>query len=131
MSYRVSWLVEQRMVYAYFEDNLTVEALQSAIAEIQHCIEEGRAPVHVLSDVIGVKHMEANLLQLRTVTPVVSPHAGWILVVVNNPLLRFFSSLMVQFAHSDYRFFATVDEALAFLKSIDSEIAAALQQQQR
>lgn len=127
MPYEIQWLYEKRIINPAFFGVVTLEEMKAEIWELTEVTKTGKPPVHIIVDMSGVDHLAANLLQIRKVTPPVTPEIGWVIIVGQNPLVRFISSISVQLSRAKYRFFATTDEALIFLKTRDADIAAWLE----
>jgi hypothetical protein len=127
MPYEVKWLYEKRIANPAFIGIVTLDDMKNEIAELAALTKTGTPPVHVIVDMSNVERILPGLKQIRQYTPPVSSEIGWIIIVGQNPLVRFLSSISVQLSRANYRFYATTGEALDFLRQRDMDIAAWLE----
>jgi hypothetical protein len=118
----ISWLVENRIALIVWEGVVTLDDAETATQASIRLIREGTAPVHVINDTSVVKKFP-SLLELRRVgARETHANAGWAIMVVTHPVLRFLVSILLQLAGTKYRLVATRQEAVDFLMSRDSSL---------
>ncbi|HEX2622874.1 MAG TPA: hypothetical protein VHL11_22095 [Phototrophicaceae bacterium] len=126
MPIKTTWLIDQRIVYQRFYGDVTVEEFAASVKEIQQFIESSSLLVHGIGDLSEVQKYP-SLLQLSKVAQRNHhfKNLGWTVLVVTNPLLRFFGSVLAQFTVERLRTVSTMQEALEFIASRDQNISIA------
>ncbi|GAB5491161.1 MAG: hypothetical protein Phog2KO_13760 [Phototrophicaceae bacterium] len=136
MTIKVKWLVENRILLAEFSEEIDSEqiidyldksmAMRDTANEANAAAETtGRnsALVHTITDGNGVTKQSVNLKTIREIMKSLrQQRIGWSIYVSENQLDRFVSSMAHQFGGIRYRAFATMDEALEFLRSTQPEL---------
>jgi hypothetical protein len=113
------WFVDKRIVEIRLWGILTVDDIARVAQESQRMVREGTAPVHLISDLLAVEKFP-SLLEVRSVSGRETvPGTGWQVIVVTNPVLRFFGSILMQLAGTNFHFVNTRQEAFAFLNGRD------------
>jgi hypothetical protein len=124
MPFHIGWYVEQQVIYARLEGDLTPEEYQACLrasAAMLQTVHEGQ--VHILNDVAQIRRMPNLFETIRSVPKTPQPQMGWMLTIgESNTLRRFWSDLFARIAPIRYRRFETVDQALEFLRQEDSHI---------
>ena len=120
-----TWLVKNRVIYAYGTGFTTDDDLQQHAERVIALLDAGNTPVHLFLDTapdFKVKRPDlrsgvANLRFLR------HESLGWVVQVsAGNRALDFVSSLIARFTRVSYKSVSTRDDGLAFLKSADTNI---------
>lgn len=128
MTTTLSWLIENRIIYAHFSGIITLEELaeatqlgkemiNNATADIPliHGIVDNREVTEFPQSMFEVNGILGNFLKLQRL--------GWILYVTDmHPILKMMSSLVAQVSRTRYRSYATMDEALDFLAYVDTNL---------
>lgn len=116
MHAEVSWLVAGRLIFIRMGGHMTLEKVAEITRQVSGMMNEGQAPIHVLADLCEVQSYPTNLIELskladRTQLGLV----GWIILVSNNLLIRFSTSMFSQVAGAKTRTFNTYEEAIVFM----------------
>ena len=121
MPYTMRWLVDKRVVLTEFEGGITADDLREFVAELKQYISEGTPLVHHISNSHQIKKVEMSLGTLRSVAgaAAVIGQLGWQIDINTNPINKMFAGIGAQFAGIRSRTFATMDEAIEFLKGND------------
>jgi hypothetical protein len=119
MAYEISWLVEQRLILITFNGVLTQEDLFALSKDAFDMAEAGTAPVHSISDGTHMTATEVGIGDLKKVMGNRSTKSGWSVTVTPGRMDRFLASIANQLLGMKSRHFATLQEAIDFLKDID------------
>lgn len=130
MPYTIEWLVEDRVLGVSIAGDITLAELQEVSpAIVRHC-DNGIAPVHTLIDLRHLGAYPRNLTELAGAfkTPP-SANLNWIVLITNNQMIRFFTSVVVQLSGKHVTAFTDYPAALKFLAQRDHslEVGAAIQ----
>ena len=126
MPFETRWLIANRVVYQRFYGDVTIEEFADSVAEIRQFIDSGTPLVHAIGDLTTVQKYP-SLIQMSKVAqsnPTL-PNVGWTVLLVTNPLLRFFGTVLAQFTVERIRTVGTLQEAMQFLLSRDQTIPTA------
>lgn len=124
MPCEASWLVENRVIYIRSYGVVSVAEIQSTSIQTKQMMDSGTKFVHMIADSTDVERLTFNLTDLvRSIRGLpTSPNLGWSINVSPNMMYRFMASIISQIASSRQRVFTTLDEALAFLQSMDETL---------
>jgi hypothetical protein len=125
MPYQISWLLQDRVIYARLEGVQTIEEIRQANSELKTFLVVGKPPIHLLLDSRKLEGVPLNLAELRQSTKNVrNPGVGWVIHLnnVQSPLLDFLADILAKFLEVRYRRVRTVEEAVAFLKQQDPSL---------
>ncbi len=131
MSYKLSWLLENRILLISYQDMLTKADLQSYLAESMDMrdranaiLGENGALVHTITDARRMTRTELSLNEgLKTVAMVRNQRVGWTIYIPARKLDMFFATLGHQLAGVRYRCVTSIDEGVKFLKTVDDTLA--------
>lgn len=125
MPFETRWLIANRVVYQRFYGDVTIEEFADSVAEIRQFIDSGTPLVHAIGDLTGVQKYP-SLIQMSKVAQAnpAMANIGWTVLLVTNPLLRFFGTVLAQFTVERIRTVATFQEAMQFLLTRDQTIPA-------
>lgn len=123
MSYQVKWLLENRIVYVLNTGVGTAEDVVNSMREAIVLLESAKPPVHLIIDGQTERNdiSLGDLLTIMRGTPR-SPNIGWVVYVSESKMNRFFGSMASQIAKADSKSFATLPEAIDFLKRVDQSL---------
>ena len=131
MPFEISWYQPHRVIYWQVWGQVTLEDVAQMRQGQQNFLSEGTMPVHTLANIGDVVDFPTDLRQLKEALDGVNhPHLGWILVVgTASPLKRFVTTTVTQIVIPSVRLrmFNTMDEAIEFLKHVDSTVSAVAQ----
>jgi len=118
------WYVQGRVIVEKFFGDVVVADLVRLNAEVTTLIaQEGVTPVHTIVDLTSVEKYPTKLNEVfSTIQKRVPEKEGWVLIVTENPILRFFASMVLQFARLPMRTFKTIPEAVGFLSENDQTL---------
>lgn len=127
MSYRLSWLVDNRLLYTKIWNEYTLDELVQVEEEGKILIRNGTPLVHLLIDFRLMTEYPSNLREIVARSSVFrEPNAGWVVVLTNNRMVQFLTSIVAGVSQARFRAFDSWDSALKFLVSIDSAMSAVL-----
>ncbi len=123
MPYRVSWLIEGRVILAELTGNLTREELKPYDQMICQYLDSASAPqVHYLVDASRVQNLPGPTA-LKDFTFLYHPRMGWTAAVgIQSPLVRWVGNALSKLFNVRARELTSVDEALKFLQSVDTTL---------
>ncbi len=126
--YKLSWLVENRVIHLQIDGEYELEVVQKLVAEVKPMVDMGTAPVHVVWDMSGITKMPKNhrepvneMGELRY-----HPNGGWITMITNSVMLRFAGQIATVFLGANYRAVASFDEAVETLCRVDQTVVPLL-----
>ncbi len=131
MSYKISWLLENRILLISYDGVLSKVDLQTYLAESMDMrdranaiLTEGGPFVHTITDARRMTRTELSLNEaLKTMRIVRNQRVGWTVYIPAKKLDMFFATLGHQFAGVRYRNAESIAEAIAFLKTVDETLA--------
>ena len=130
MPCEVSWYHPEKIVYFRVFDVLTVEQLAQASAIIGDNVMTGAAPVHLIVDVVNMKSIPTNVLEIKKLNEYLGDERmGWLIVVGANHLVTMIATVISQLAKTRYRNFKSLEPALMFLASQDETLGDLLEQE--
>jgi hypothetical protein len=125
MPYNISWYIPDRVIHEEFYGTVNLEEVE----QIQHIfaayLDLGKAPVHVLVDMTRLEEYPKSVSQLKSAMVMMNnQNLGWVVIINQNPVLKFLTSVMTQLTVSNVRFrlFDTLEDGLEFLKERDSTL---------
>ena len=119
MPVETQWYLPKRVIYQRFYGVVTVDDFARSIRQIGEFVAEGDAPVHAIANVLDVERWP--LLNLSKVNKHGTyPGMGWTVIVVTNPTLRLFSTILGQFSSQYIHSVPHITEAISFLSRRDS-----------
>lgn len=126
MSCEIKWFADHRIIMCTVIGDITIEEVKQANEDIKVLLDQGRSPVHVISNVLELGNFPLNLTQIKNSTDYLyHPAMGWQVVAGHhNPMIRFIASVASQVAHVNLRMVDTMDEAITFLERVDQERVA-------
>ena len=124
MPCEVLWLVENRVIYTRTYGVVSIGEIQQLMAQTKDMMDTGTKFVHLVANSADIERLTFNLTDLMKSFRGFpsSPNRGWALSVSPNVMYRFFSSIAAQMSNSRHRVFSTMEEAIAFLQSVDEAL---------
>jgi hypothetical protein len=131
MPYEVKWMYENHLVYDRLFGDVTIQDAAETSQLLEQHLSEGHqagAPlVHIIVDMSEATSTPFNLREIHQVmTHLKHPALGWTAVLGPSKLVGMLASLITQLFKARYRTFQSIDEAVAFLKTQDQQLAAAV-----
>lgn len=127
-TYKLSWLIEKRVLHLQIEGDYALETVQSLVADVKPMVDAGTAPVHVVWDMTGITKMPKNLREAVDEMSVLRyhPNGGWITMITNSVMLRFAGQIATVFLGANYRAVSSLEEAIETLSRVDQTVAPSL-----
>ncbi len=125
MPYQTGWYAENRIILTRYTGIIGVEDIRGQIAETHTLIEQGTPLIHSIIDLSQIdKWPPLNVVnEFRAMDiEAVRGRIGWSIIVANNMVLKFGSSLFAPIFNLRQRIFSSLDEALNFLQENDSTL---------
>lgn len=125
MPYQTEWYVAKRIIVTTYTGNISIEDIHGQIEETRRLINEGTPLIHSIIDLSKIdKWPPLNVVnEFRAMDiEAVRERIGWSIIVANNMVLKFGSSLFAPIFNLRQRIFTTVDEALTFLHENDATL---------
>ena len=122
MDYVLEWHIPKRVLLVKLSGDVSLEDLEQFNGDMIRFIEQGIAPVHLVSLADNIRHVPTNLMRIKQiVTYLQHPNMGWMIIVQEkpNPLTGFMVSVATQAAGMKMRQVKSVDDSLETLRRID------------
>ena len=129
MPFEATWYHNLRVIQWRVWGQITLEEIAQMGRDQQKLLSEGTSPVHTLSNITDVASFPTDLRLLKEALDGINhPHIGWVLIVgTTTPLKRFVTTTVTQLVIPNVRLrmFNSMDEAIEFLKHVDSTVSVA------
>lgn len=124
MPFEITWLIEKRLVLERLSGVLTPEELEARILKAKQFLESGQPPVHYVIDMREVEKIPLNLREIRHAARLYRhPALGWTVTFgISNRIIHTLVTIAAKTIEARYRDFATQDEAIRFLYSLDPSL---------
>ena len=125
MPIEYSWLVKGRVVAMKSSGQLTAEDLKGEESIMTNYLEHATAPLlHIVADQTGLEKFPDLKLMSSSKWPK-DPRVGWFVMYgLNNKVLSFVASVGAQLFRMRIRMVNTRQDALEFLRRVDSTLPA-------
>lgn len=127
MPVEIGWLVKNRVIGSYYYGDVTPEDIEQAADKIAHLINSCDTPeVHSIIDTTNIRHFPRDINILRRVThkSLSHPRRGWLIIYGrDDTMIRVATRFTVSIFKVRLRMFAEREEAVRYLKSVDSSLA--------
>lgn len=127
VSYSIDWLIPSKVIYVQFHDQMTVEHIQSCIADGERMIREnGRPPVNFIVDTQAIDYIPRRIFEIKGLlqqTPGLEDIGFVAIVTPNSLLLRLAASLVAQLglgSRLQLRLFTSYHAALDHVRQLDT-----------
>lgn len=124
MPYKMSWLVEKRVIYTRLYGHVTSKELASYYQTMLVYAQESELLLHTLTDSTDITNMDMGLRDLQNTPFADIRNLGWAVFISPSKINRFFASVITQLSKKRGRQFATLEEGLNFLQDIDDSLPA-------
>ncbi len=127
MNYKLEWHVPKRVIYVTVSGDVSLEELEQFNHYMIEYLEQGKAPVHLVSVGENIKRVPTNLMEIKkTITYLQHPNMGWTIVVQEkaNPLTGFMLSVASQATGMKFHQVKNVSDGLEMLRRLDQSIAS-------
>ena len=121
------WYISKRVLLVEHYGNITVETLRDVNAEMTQYLEDGDAPVHVISDSSQMDDFPTNVNQIRKIqwTILNDDRWGWMVAVGVNSMVRFLVAVMSSIFGLRIKTADSIEEAEKILRRVEPRIADA------
>jgi hypothetical protein len=131
MGYKVSWVLENRIMLISYEGVLSKADLKNYLLETMDmrdrantALGEGGPLVHTITDARRLTKNEISLKEaIKMIDILRKQRVGWSIYIASNKLDMFFATVGHQLAGVRYRTVASVTEGVNFLKETDDTLA--------
>jgi hypothetical protein len=120
MTYKIAWLVPDRVIDVMLPEECTDSAIAQFDADLMIMLDAASQPVHVLVDVRSMKVYPSAQASMK-MSYYKHPKLKRIFVIglTSNPIIRFLGSLVARGAGIQLRDFVSREEALAYLAAVE------------
>lgn len=125
MPFEMRWFVENRIILTRYTGNITSDDIREQMGQTKNLMMEGTPLIHSIIDLSQIeKWPPLNVVnEFRSIDiSEVRQKMGWSIIVVDNMLLKFGTSLFSPIFKLRQRIFSTLDEALIFLQQEDNTL---------
>jgi len=126
MPHSITWLIENQLMFINFSGAITAEEVIDLAQKTPGLINASPlSNVHVILDVATATQMPALVETVKHVRTVKSPpKLIWTIIVMSNPsvLVRWVSDTAVQMLGIRYRRVASLEEAIALMRTLDDSL---------
>lgn len=120
MGYSVTWYVPQRVYIVHIYGDIGLEEYQAGIDTSTEFVRAGVRPVHAIIDARQITKFPVQMKAVVQSSGVFrEPNLGWVLVLTDNLVVKFLTSVISQLSETRYKIFSHPEEALTFLYSRD------------
>ena len=122
MPYNVSWLVDQRIIYTRMYGFVTGEELGAQKEEMEPLIKNSTQLLYIITDATDTTGTNMGLRDLQKTQFADAANLGWAVYISPKKMDRFFASVITQLLKKRSREFATLEEGIRFLQSVDETL---------
>lgn len=124
MAHDIRWYVMGRVLYVRLWGTILVEEGQQVSDQSSQMLNSGQPLVHIILNSAELEKIPTSISQLQKTMQVYQhPSMGWLVEMgSSNPFVKFVSVMLARLYRVRYRRAATLDEAVAFLKTRDATV---------
>ena len=122
MPYALSWLVDKRVIYTRLYGFITGDELSAQREEMQPLIQDSDQLLYIITDATDSTGTNLGLRDLQKTQFADATNLGWAVYISPKKMDRFFASVITQLLKKRSREFATLEEGIRFLQSIDETL---------
>lgn len=120
MEVKVSWNEEHHFVYIETPAEFDIPIWRKANQETLALIEEKKAPVHVVLNMLhNTKHPLNPKDIISNTTWLNHPNLGWTIHITQSNLIRMLARMTIHVLTADYKQAESYEEAVQFLAELD------------
>ena len=116
MPYKVSWLVDQRVMYTRMYGFVTGEELGAQKVEMEALLPKDGPKLYIITDGTDTTGTNMGLRDLQKTQFADATNLGWAVYISPKKMDRFFASVITQLLKKRSRNFATLEEGISFLQ---------------
>ncbi len=127
MPAKIDWLIPGQVIYQRWWGLGTLDDMRWANQKSLDMFAQypDQPLIHCIANATGQEKIDAGLQQISQIyTALDHPQAGWVLLIDNNPLIRFMGNIALKIGRrgTRLRFINNMDEWKPFLKERDTMI---------
>ena len=125
MPFEVGWYVENRVILTRYTGIIAADDIHEQMGQTKRLMLQGTPLIHSIIDLSQIeKWPPLNVVNEFRTTEIgdIRSKMGWSIIVADNILLKFGTSLFTPIFKLRQRVFSTLDEALTFLQGADSTL---------
>ena len=122
MPYQLSWLVEKRVIYTRLYGLVTSAELSAQKEEMEPLIQSSDQLLYIITDGSDTTGTSMGLRDLQKTQFADAANLGWAVYISPKKMDRFFASVITQLLKKRSREFATLEEGIRFLQSVDETL---------
>ena len=122
MPYKTTWLVEKRVVYTRMYGYVTSEEMEAYSRELEDFVHASEQLMYIITDATDTTGTNMGLRDLQKTQFADTPNLGWSVYVSPKKMDRFFASVITQLWKKRSREFATLEEGIRFVQSVDESL---------
>jgi hypothetical protein len=122
MPYKVSWLVDKRVIYTRLYGLVTSEELSAQKEQMDPLIQSSDQLLYIITDGSDTTGTSMGLRDLQKTQFADAANLGWAVYISPKKMDRFFASVITQLLKKRSREFATLEEGIRFLQSVDETL---------
>jgi hypothetical protein len=122
MPYTISWLVEKRIIYTRMYGFVTGDELSAQKVEMEPLIQNSDQLLYIITDATDTTGTNMGLRDLQKTQFADATNLGWAVYISPKKMDRFFASVITQLLKKRSREFATLEEGIRFLQSVDETL---------
>lgn len=127
MPHELSWHTPRRIAYARIFGDMGMEQLNAFTQELQHYVEDGDAPIHVLLDDSEAGPPPLTIKEAQAIfdmDKIDLTQLGWFVGIVEPKLMaKVMLPLISSMMNIQYKRFDNIDDAIAFLEEEDTTLS--------
>jgi len=124
MPYAISWLVDKRVIYTHMYGFVTGEELGAQKTEMEALLPNSNELLYIITDATDTTGTNMGLRDLQKTQFADATNLGWAIYISPKKMDRFFASVITQLLKKRGREFATLEEGIRFLQSVDESLPA-------
>ena len=123
MPHDISWVVEKKVLHVQYKGTVEKEELVEVNQDLVAYLDEGEAPIHIISDQTNMDRLNADLKSFRQQMTIMNDSRwGWIMILGADPITKFFSQLVSHAFRKKMRIVKTLDDAKYALSIEDTRL---------
>ncbi|HRF96342.1 MAG TPA: hypothetical protein PLZ51_14150 [Aggregatilineales bacterium] len=123
MPYKMTWLIDKRVLHIVIEGELSGDTIREMVAESRKMTDDGIKPVHAIADATHThsipKHIPTILKEYGGVTP---QDTGFTVIIATSPVTRFLAQALLRLLRLEIRFGSDIQDALNILHRVDTTL---------
>ena len=115
-------MVDKRVIYTRLYGFITSEELSAQRVEMELLIQNSDQLLYIITDATDSTGTNLGLRDLQKTQFADATNLGWAVYISPKKMDRFFASVITQLLKKRSREFATLDEGIRFLQSVDETL---------